>query len=315
MHPKKSAGKELASPFGAGHSHSVSIPQPVPELVIPGDGVSATKEFDAYAVLVDILSRTDNTSISDRGPLQTVTPLGQPSARVPQTASSVASDPFTSDGEPRDENATLESRGLRIVADSLVVAEHCLSGTTTSSSDASIRELIRLTMTRAAALLQVLRFLKNDYTPVRMGVAVGAVARRVSSLASFEQRLRGISIVTTTRGDDAHIDADEGLLSNVLLTLLWTFESLHDVNDPRVTLTVAPDEDGRSGVSFVLTQGHVAPAQNWSLYSGGADARVLRSVGTLAASQIAHLWGGHFTASTGGDLPTFSLYLPLLRLS
>jgi hypothetical protein len=225
-----------------------------------------------------------------------------------------ATNPDLHPREPRGDNAAVnirvpddlsavESAGLDDVARSLAAAESCTTVLMQSpwAGAQSVRDVMTAATTRAAAVLQLLRFLKGDYTPVTSTLPAAAIIQRVTQSAEPEWRLRGISLSSTLADDDLTIAADDSLLSHVLLgLLLTTFTLLEDVENPKVSIAVERRGAGRP--AFSITQAHVPAPLTWtgdpvttSRALHGDDA--LRLISLSAGHRFARSSGGRFTAS------------------
>lgn len=223
----------------------------------------------------------------------------------------------TTVGEIRlpDSISAIESAGLNDVARSLAAAESCTTVLIESpwANTQSVRDVISAATTRAAAVLQLLRFLKGDYTPVLTTVATSAIFQRIAQLTEPEQRLRGISLSISPIENDLSVAVDESLLSHVLLSLmLTTFTLLESVENPNVAVSIEDRRDGRC--TFSIMQAHLPAPLAWSVASED-DARLrhgdaLRLIALSAAHQFAQTNGGRFGAFAEECSTRFVMELP-----
>ena len=210
----------------------------------------------------------------------------------------------------------LESAGLREVARSLAAAESCVTVVPEPTAP-PVRDVITAKMFRAAAILELLRFLKGDYGPVRTVASIRAVIQRVVQSADSERRIRGVTLSTTSTLNDLWIAGDEVLLSQVLLSLLLTtFALLKNVENPRVALGIEDSGGGSCALSIVQVQAPAPPA--WTAHSKGEtgpnDADdVFRMVALSACHRLAQTCGGRFIAVSGKGSTKLSIDLPIIK--
>jgi hypothetical protein len=212
--------------------------------------------------------------------------------------------------------SVIESAGLDCVARSLATAESCNSALTQSNLTNAKRvgDVMTAEMTRAAAVLQLLRFLNGDYTPIVTTVSIRAIIERARHLADPELRLRGIYLSPTACMNDVSVPADEGLLSHLLLSLLLATVTLLDgIKNPTVALAAEQRAGGVCAVSIMQT--HVAPPLAWTVPSAEGTRAYneddsLRLVALSASHRFAETTGGLFAAVAGECSTRFSFDLP-----
>jgi hypothetical protein len=214
----------------------------------------------------------------------------------------------------------LESSVLSAVARSLASVEWCVSLVRHESSWSgaqAIRDLTSTEMTRAATMLQLLRFLKGDYRPLQTPLSMSAVIQRVIRLADSERRLRGIVVSTPSSFGDARTMGDEVLLSQVLLSLLLTtFTLLPGVKNPAVTLAIDEGAGGACIVSIVQAQTSARPA--WAAHSEIGISPIdtdqaFRLIALRAGHRMAEACGGRFAAVAGEGSTKLSMSLPSIK--
>jgi hypothetical protein len=224
------------------------------------------------------------------------------------------------DRPPSGDISTRDAAALNEVARSLATAEGCmtlLAQSTGGLMPLAVRHVLQAEMARAAGLLQLLRFLKGDLSPVNGAVFSSAVVQRVVRSAESERRLRGIALATRSSGSDVSFVADEALLANALLGLLLaTFTLLDGVQNPQVELVVTVSENGEVALSVTQKQATAPPA--WATHPVGtawADAAgdVLSAVAMSASQRIAQAWGGRFAVSALERSTSLSIHLPAIH--
>lgn len=277
----------------------------LPVLAAPVDDVSALVEIlRAGMEFEESSGSTREASPDGYATLDEPDQVAAPAHKIPQRERPAPVEAFAHDAAAFHE-----------VARALAAAEACLTvlDDQTGLISMAVRDVMKAEMARATALLQLLRFLKGDLSPVQTTVSGNAVVQRAVQYVESERRLRGMALTANVSVRDVRFLGDEALLANVLFCLVLTaFIVLEGVEDPQVTLDVML-ADGEMAIS--VTQEPATPAHPWTQRGIGTPSKddaagVFSAVAMSVGQRIAHAWGGRFTADATGRSMSVALQLP-----
>ena len=323
--PTKSPPRRVGLPKSPPFEHSSSVPIP-PYRELPTDITSLAHILEAAMnpggrtqtqnpkpQIPNPKSQSENLEISETNP-ESGTSEATPQRRRTDEAADEPQ-PITRTGDAtRPEAAAFDE-----VARSLGAAEACvpLLAQSTGLLRIAALDVVRAETARAGGLLQLLRFLRGDLTPVMTAVSTSAVLHRVVQAVESERRLRSISLTTRSSVGDATCAGDEALLVNTLLALLLTtFAALEGVQNARVMLSVTVSDTGEIGLA--VSQDHVAAPAAWLARAGSDEltteaGQAVVGIALSAAHRLVWHWGGRFAIAAGEHSSILTLWLPTLH--
>lgn len=206
----------------------------------------------------------------------------------------------------------------RELSQSLATLSACIDVLATSPSALSRAALANLAQAeawRASTVLRATRIIRNEWNKATAPVQPSNVVHTVIEGFQPERRVRGITIdVRSDLSPAATLAGDERMIeSAVASALLATLALLDGIENPRVTLAIAPQSP--SAINVTISQQMIAAPASWAARAFD-PAWIVRPGGSVAAiamltiERVASAHGGLASATCTTHGTSITLRLP-----